>query len=146
MSQVNESALVQRRSTQECRNYTVTCRCATKSRNGAKDPFVESRSTAIGLRQSLTHPPFFLPGCPTLGKSKRGLTNGGLKPQIFRENRANILPGKSGLFGPDWSLFRVYRGLSGADRDRFLPHLTAAGRRQKFSPKGLFGPNWCLLG
>ena len=39
----------------------------------------------------------------------------GLEPQIFRENRAKILPGKSGLFGPDWSLFRAFRALFGAD-------------------------------
>ena len=36
-----------------------------------------------------------------LAKSKRGLTNG-LKPQISRENRGEINPGKSGLFGADW--------------------------------------------
>ena len=56
----------------------------------------------------------------SLGEIQTGAHKRGLKPQIFRENRAKILPGKSGLFGPDWSLFRVYRGLFGADRDRFL--------------------------
>ena len=50
-----------------------------------------------------------------LGKSKRGLTNGGLaplEPQIFRENWGEILPGKSGLFGANWVAISAasYRG------------------------------------
>ena len=55
-----------------------------------------------------------------IGKIQTGAHKRGLKPQIFRKNRAKINPGKSGLFEPHWSLFRAYWGLFGADRDRFL--------------------------
>ena len=65
----------------------------------------------------------------------------GLKPQIFRENRAKILPGKSGLFGPDWSLSRAYRGLFGADWDRFLRTSQPRGAAE-IPPKG---PFWAQL-
>ena len=57
-----------------------------------------------------------LPNEDRLGKSKRGVTNGGL-----RENRGGILPGKSGLFGANWGLFRAHRGLFGADWDQLAP-------------------------
>ena len=43
----------------------------------------------------------------SFGEIQAGAHKRGLKPQIFRENRAKILPGKSGLFGPDWSLFQL---------------------------------------
>ena len=78
-----------------------------------------------------------------MGAYKRGL-----KPQIFRENRGEILPGKSGLFGADWGLSRnpgcigAFRGRS----DRFLrtaPH--SHGEEQKLPRKGPFWPNWRLL-
>ena len=47
-----------------------------------------------------------------VGKFKRGLTRG-LKPQIFWENRWEILEGKSGLFRADWGLSRPIRAFSG---------------------------------
>ena len=75
------------------------------------------------------------------GKSKGGAHKRGLKPQIFRENRAKILPGKSGLFGPDWSLFRAYRRLFGADWDRFLRTSQPRGAAE-IPPKG---PFWAQL-
>ena len=68
-----------------------------------------------------------------LGKSKRGLTNGGVSHKFS----AKILPRKSGLFGPDWSLFRAYRGLFGADWDRFL-HTSQPGKAAEIPPKGPF--------
>ena len=60
------------------------------------------------------------PPHPSLGKIQRGAHKRGLKPQIFRANRGEILPGKSGLFGANWRHFRADRGLFGADRDQFL--------------------------
>ena len=78
-----------------------------------------------------------------MGKSKGGLTNGGLSPK-FSEKIGEILPGKSGLFGANWRYFRAYfQGLFGADRDQFLtPH--SHGGRAEIAPKGpflaLFGP------
>ena len=41
-----------------------------------------------------------------LGKSKRGLTNGGLSPRFSEKIGQKSFREKSGLFGPDWSLFR----------------------------------------
>ena len=66
------------------------------------------------------------------GSHKRGL-----KPQIFRENRVKILPGKSGLFGPDWSLFRRNFG---ADRDRFLHTSQRRGGSRNFPERAFLGP------
>ena len=70
------------------------------------------------------------------GAHKRGLR----KPQIFRENRAKSLPGKSGLFGPDWSLFRAYRGLFGADWDRFLRTSQPQGGNKNSPERAFLGP------
>ena len=64
----------------------------------------------------------------------------GLKPQILRENRAKILPGKSGLFGPDWSLFKAYQGLFGADRDRFLRTSQPGGGSKNSPERAFLGP------
>ena len=82
----------------------------------------------------------------SVGKIQTGARKRGLKPQIFRENRGEILPAKSGLFGANWDLFRAYRGLFGADRDQFLPHPTATGEERKLPRKGPFWPNWSLSG
>ena len=67
-----------------------------------------------------------------MGAHKRGF-----KPQIFRENRAKILPGKSGLFGPDWSLFRAYWALFGAKQEK-LPESAFLGPIGAFWAKPLF--------
>ena len=72
-------------------------------------------------------------------KSKRGLTNGGLKPQL--ENRRKIRP--IGLFGADWGLFGAYRGLFGTDRDELLRTSQPRGKskcpeRARFGPIGAF--------
>ena len=75
-----------------------------------------------------------------LGKSKAGAHKGGLKPQIFRENRGEILPAKSGLFGANWDLFRAYRGLFGADRDQFLRTPQPRGKSGNCPERALFGP------
>ena len=64
----------------------------------------------------------------SIGEIKRGL-----QPLILRENRAHILPGKSGLLGVDWSLFRACF---------FHPHLTARGKSRNGPERGLF----CLIG
>ena len=77
------------------------------------------------------------------GKSKRGLT---LKPQIFRENRAKILPGRAGLFGPDWSLFRAYRGVFGAGWDRFLRTSQPLGGSRNSPERAFLGPIGAFLG
>ena len=71
-----------------------------------------------------------------MGAHKRGL-----KPQIFRENRVKILPGKTGLFGANWGLFRAYRGLFGADWDQ-LPRTAEPWGRAEIPPKG---PFWARL-
>ena len=83
---------------------------------------------------------------------KRGAHKGGLKPQIFRENRGEFLPAKSGLFGANWDLFRAYRGLFGADRDQFLRTPQPRGGRAEIAPKrpflaqlAPFGPSPPLL-
>ena len=74
------------------------------------------------------------------GEIQTGAHKQGLKPQIFRENRGKILPGKSGLFGPDWSLFRAYRGLFGADWDRFLRTSQLRGGSRNSPEKAFLGP------
>ena len=74
-----------------------------------------------------------------LGKAKRGLTNGGLSPN-FQRNRAKIFPGKSGLFGPDWSLFRAYRSLFGVDRHRFLRTSQLRGGGRNSTERAFLGP------
>ena len=56
-----------------------------------------------------------------------------LKPQIFIENRGEILPGKSGLFGADWGLFR-------ADRDQCLRTSHPRGKSRNCPERALFGP------
>ena len=80
----------------------------------------------------------------SLGKIQTGAHKRGLKPQIFRENRGEILPGKSGLFGANWGLFRADRGLFGADRDQFLRTPQPRGKSTIFVPIGAFreAPVW----
>ena len=74
------------------------------------------------------------------GKIQRGAPKRGLKPQIFRENRGEILPGKSGLFGANWRHFRAGRGLFGADRDQFLCTPQPRGKSRNCPERTLFGP------
>ena len=81
-----------------------------------------------------------------IGKIQRGAHKRGLKPQIFRENRGEILPGKSGLFGANWRHFRAGRGLFGADRDQFLCTPQPPGKSRKLPRKGPFWPDWPLSG
>ena len=79
------------------------------------------------------------------GKSKGGLTNGGLSPKFsekigqksFRENRAF-----SGLIGAFSGPIGAFSGLIGTDSS--APH--SRGEAAEIPPKGLFGPNWRLLG
>ena len=73
-------------------------------------------------------------------KIQRGAHKRGLKPQIFRENRGEILPGKSGLFGANWRHFRAGRGLFGADRDQFLCTPQPRGKSRNCPERALFGP------
>ena len=75
-----------------------------------------------------------------MGKILRGAHKGGLKPQIFRENRGEILPAKSGLFGANRDLFRAYRRLFGADRDQFLRTPQPRGKSKNCPERALFGP------
>ena len=70
-------------------------------------------------------------------ENPKGGSQTGLKPQIFRENRGGILPGKSGLFGANWRHFRAGRDLFGADRDQFLCTPQPRGRAE-IAPKGPF--------
>ena len=77
---------------------------------------------------------------PSIGKIQRGAHKRGLKPQIFRENRGEILPGKSGLFGANWRHCRAGRGLFGADRDQFLCTLQPRGKSRNCPERALFGP------
>ena len=74
------------------------------------------------------------------GKIQRGAHKRGLKPQIFRENREEILPGKSGLFGANWHHFRAGQGLFGADRDQFLFTPQPQGKSRNCPERALFGP------
>ena len=50
----------------------------------------------------------------------------GPKPQIFRENRGEIGPGESGLFGADW--------------DQFLPIPQPQGKSRNYPQRAVFGP------
>ena len=75
-----------------------------------------------------------------LGKIQRGAHKRGLKPQIFRENQGEILPGKSGLFGANWRHFRAGRGLFGADQDQFLCTSQPRGKSRNCPERALFGP------
>ena len=74
------------------------------------------------------------------GKIQRGAHKRGLKPQIFRENRGEILPGKSGLFGANWRHFRAGRGLFGADRDQFFCTPQPRGKSRNCPERALLGP------
>ena len=88
------------------------------------------------------HPnlPWNLSSDRPLGKSKGGLTNGGLSPKFsekiggksFLENRA--------FFGANWVLFRADRGLFGADRDQFLRTPQPRGKSRNCPERVLFGP------
>ena len=79
--------------------------------------------------------------CPKFGKSKRGLTNGGLSPKFlekigqksFRENRAF-----SGLIGAFSGPIGAFSGLIGTDYS--APH--SRGEAAKVPPKG---PFWAQL-
>ena len=75
-----------------------------------------------------------------LGKSKGGLTKGGLSPKFSEKIGGEILPAKSGLFGANWDLFRAYRGLFGADRDQFLRTPQPRGKSRNCPERALFGP------
>ena len=68
-----------------------------------------------------------------VGKIQRGAHKRGLKPQIFRENRGEILPGKSGLFGANSRLF-------GADRDQILCTPQPREKSRNCPERVLFGP------
>ena len=81
-----------------------------------------------------------------VGKIQRGAHKRGLKPQIFRENRGEILPGKSGLFGANWRHFRAGRGLIRGRSGPIPLHPTATGEEQKLPRKGPFWPDWPLSG
>ena len=65
---------------------------------------------------------------------------GGLKPQIFIENRGEIGPGKSGVFAADWGFSRAHSGIFRAD----WTHSSATGEEQKWPRKGPVWPNWRL--
>ena len=75
---------------------------------------VDARSATLGVQIKVSSQGV------NLGKSKRGLTNGGLSPTFSEKILGGIDPEKSGLCGTDWGLSRVYSGLFGADRDQFL--------------------------
>ena len=75
-----------------------------------------------------------------IGKIQRGAHPRGLKPQIFRENRGVIFPGKSGLFGANWRHFRAGRGLFGADRDQSLCTPQPRGKSRNCPERARFGP------
>ena len=91
-----------------------------------KIPRIRTESSRKGIRMGL-------------GKIQTGAHKRGLKPQIFRENRGEILPGKSGLFGANWGLFRADRGLFGADRDQFLRTPQPRGKSRNWPERALFG-------
>ena len=66
-------------------------------------------------------------------ENPNGGSQTGLKPQILRENRAKILPGKSGLFGPGWSLFKAYRCRRGLlPKQNFCGSIDSWGPRRNF--------------
>ena len=75
-----------------------------------------------------------------IGEIQTGAHKRGLKPQIFKENRGEILSRKSGLFGANWDLFRAYRGLFGADWDQFLRTPQPRGKSRNSPKRALFGP------
>ena len=75
---------------------------------------------------------------------KRGLTNQGLKPPTFRENRGKSTLENSGLIG---AFPRPTGPLNFWGRSGPIPsHLTATTEEQKLPQNGPFWPNWCLSG
>ena len=122
---------------------------------GAKS-FRKSRKICFGLKDALVaQKPSRQILCETKNKSansflairknvgeiQTGAHKRGLKPQIFREIRAKILPEKSGLFGPDRERpFQGYRGLSGADWDRFLRTSQPRGGSRNSPERAFLGP------
>ena len=66
--------------------------------------------------------------CQKLGQSRRGLRNGGSSPKFAEKIGQKSFRKKN----------RAFSGFIGA--------FSAAGRQQKVPSKGLFGPNWRLLG
>ena len=81
----------------------------------------------------------------SLGKSKRGLTNGGLSPKFSEK-----IGGKSFLeIFPFRGKLAPFQGRSGPFRGRSGPiplHPTATGEAQKLPRKGPFWPDWPLSG
>ena len=116
----------------KCQFCTLKCRLAPKRKNRIKKKEIKI-STKSGCRKRRS-------AKGVLGKIQRGAHKRGLKPQIFRENRGEILPGKSGLFGANRDHFRAGRGLFGADRDQFLRTLQPRGKSRNCPERALFGP------
>ena len=79
--------------------------------------------------------------CPplSLGKSWRGLTNGGLSPK-FSEKIGGNPTWKIGPFQGNWDFFRAYRRLFGADRDQSLRNPQPRGKSRNCPERALLGP------
>ena len=80
-----------------------------------------------------------------LGKSKGGLTNGGLSPKFSEKIGGN----PSWKIGPFRGKLAPFQGWSGPFRGRSGPiplHPTATGEEQKLPRKGPFWPDWPLSG
>ena len=72
-----------------------------------------------------------------VGKIQRGAHKRGLKPQIFRENRGEILPRKSGLFGAIGAISGLAGAFSGPiGTNSSAPH--SHGGRAEVASKGPF--------
>ena len=77
---------------------------------------------------------------PVLGKSKGGLTKGGLSPRFSEKIGGKSFLRNRALFRANRDLFRAYRGLFGADRDQFLRTPQPRGKSRNCPERALFGP------
>ena len=102
--------------------------------SGCQGPVSPARHLNASRRQFSARPRIIQGGNPNGGSQ-----TGAEAPNFQRKSGKNP-SGKSGLFGPDWSLFRVYRGLFGADWDRFLHALQPRGGSRNSPERAFLGP------
>ena len=102
-----------------------------------------SLASCLWLWERARVPLFFLVHGANRYRAGMGPHKRGLKSQFFRENRAKILPGKSGIFGPDWlEAFPCQSRPFVADWDRFLRTSQPRGGTRNSSK----GPFWAPIG
>ena len=102
--------------------------------------FVASPSQkSVPISADQTYPRVSVPLFSCFGKIQKGAHKRGLTPQTFRENRGEILPGKSGLFGAIGAFSGPIGAFSGPiGTNSSAPH--SRGKSRNCPEGALFGP------